>query len=131
MDIEPQESPLNVGGSESYSAPDDMIKLEIEADQALHNLRKSQEYEYKLAEERIYSQKNYLKNLYQQLKSEGSELTRPRSSNSFVTDHTIRKREEQIRLETEKLRVMMKVGKGFGSVHHDILREHFGVEISD
>ncbi|XP_028771651.1 uncharacterized protein LOC114748076 [Neltuma alba] len=129
MDIEPQESPSNVRGSESYIRPTRSIKLEMEIDQVLQNLRKSQEYEYKLAEERLHAQMNYVNNLYQQLESERYELARPRSSSSslVVSDHAIRKREEQIRLETQKLEDMKKVADGFGSIDQDILREHFGI----
>ncbi|KAI9089705.1 hypothetical protein K1719_028998 [Acacia pycnantha] len=133
MDIEPQESPLNVRESESNGDLDVTVKHEMDIDQVLQNLRKSQEYEYKLAEERLHAQKNYLSNLHQQLKSERYELARPRSSSSslVVSDQAIRKREEQIRLETQKLEVMKKVGNGFGRTSHDLSREHFGLEIED
>ncbi|XP_054821899.1 protein OBERON 2-like [Prosopis cineraria] len=133
MDVMRDESPLNVRNSESCGHPPELVELEVEIDQALQDLRKSQEFEYKLAEERLHAQKNYLNNLYQQLKSEKSELARPRSSSSssVVSDHAIRKREEQIRLESQKLEDMKKVAHGFGSTPHYILREHFGLGIAD
>ncbi|KAJ4722480.1 protein OBERON 1-like [Melia azedarach] len=45
-------------------------KLEEEINQVLQSLRKSQESEYKVAEERLHAQKYYLCNLYQQLDKE-------------------------------------------------------------
>lgn len=124
------ESPLDVR-TESYSHLPDMLKLEVEIDLVLQVLRKSQELEYKMAEERLHEQKNYLKSLCQQLNSEKSELARRRSSYSDGQVHAIQKREEQIRQEVLKLEDMKKIVNGFGRTPNHILKEHFGLEIAD
>ncbi|KAJ1423818.1 Oberon, PHD finger domain [Sesbania bispinosa] len=75
MDVTANESPLDDRiGTESFGYLSDSTKLEVEVDQVLQDLRKSQEYEYNLAEERLNAHKNYLQNLYQQLDLEKSEL---------------------------------------------------------
>lgn len=114
-------------GAESYDYLPRSLKLEAEIDQVLDALRKSQEYEYKLAEERLQAHKTYLQNLYQQLDSEKSELASQNSSGS----EAVRQREEQIRQEVMKLEVMKKVANGFGRTSKDILKECFGLEIAD
>lgn len=106
------------------------IKLEDEIDQILLALRKSQETEYRIAEERLYAQKDYLLNLYQQLDEERAKLkTNASSIHSDVLIDATLKRVDQIKREVKKLRDMEEVGKGFGRTSKEILKEHFGVEM--
>lgn len=118
--VKGNESFLNVKtGLKSY----DFLDL----DQVLQNLKKSQELEYKLAEETLQTQKTYIQNLYQQLESEKNQLACQNSSGSDVISH----RMKQIELETMKFEVMKKVANGFGRTSNDIIREHFGLKITD
>ena len=132
MEVTVNESPSDVReGEESYDYLPHSLKLEVEVDQVLRALRKSQEFEYKVAEERLQSHKTYLQNLYQQLDFEKSELACQNSSRSDVLFHAVTERKEQIRQEVMKFEVMKKVANGFGRTSKDILKEHFGVEIAD
>lgn len=115
--------------SVSSDCQTESVKLDEEIDKVLKALRKSQAFEYKLAEERLYVQKKYLCNLYQQLEKERSELTCHVSS----TDHgdvlsAVLSRVNQIKQEVAKLKVMEEVAKGFGKTSRSILEEHFGLE---
>lgn len=114
----------------SFNWKTESLKLEEEIDQVLQALKKSQEIEYELAEEKLYSQKNYLSTLYQQLEDERATLTRHVSS----TDqdnllNSVLKRVNQIKRELVKLKEMEKVASGFGRTDRGILEEHFGLEI--
>ncbi|XP_038723428.1 protein OBERON 1-like isoform X3 [Tripterygium wilfordii] len=91
--------------TESSDYLNESLKLENEIDEVLQALRKSQELEYKIAEDQLYAQKNYLRNLYQQLD---------------------RERLVQVNREIMKLREMEEVAKGFGKTPNRILKEHFG-----
>lgn len=104
-------------------------KLDEEIDQVLEALKKSQEHEYRIAEERLYAQKKYLQNLYQQLDKEKSELS-GHVSNSKADDllSAVMKRVTQIKHEARKLKEMKEVVNGFGRTSKDILQEHFGLE---
>ncbi|XP_059294075.1 protein OBERON 2 [Lycium ferocissimum] len=105
------------------------LKLEIEIDQTLQALRKSQEFEYKLAVERLFAQKNYIMNLYEQLDVERSDLS---SHTSMVETDTlldvVLKRIDQIKREVLKLKEMKQVQNGFGSTSKEMLKDHFGLE---
>ncbi|XAR67531.1 hypothetical protein NMG60_11002314 [Bertholletia excelsa] len=104
-------------------------KLEDEIDQVLQTLRKSQESEYIIAEERLYAQKNYLLNLYQQLDKERAELsTRTSSNDPDAMLEAVLQRVDQIKREIIKLRDMEEVAKGFGRTSKEILKQHFGIE---
>ncbi|OIW11162.1 hypothetical protein TanjilG_22969 [Lupinus angustifolius] len=116
-------------GSEEYLPQS--LKLEAEIDEVLHALRKSQEFEYEVAEGRLQAHKTFLWNLYQQLDSEKSKLASQNSSHSDALSHVVREREQQIRRELMKLGVMKKVAIGFGRTSKDILKEYFGLEIAD
>ncbi|KAJ7954873.1 protein OBERON 1-like [Quillaja saponaria] len=80
MEVIDNESPLDFVSvpkekvSRSFDHCSDWVKLEDEIDQTLQALRKSQEFEYNMVEERLHEQKNYLQNLYEQLDKEKSEL---------------------------------------------------------
>ena len=118
-------------GTESYGSLSESTKLEHEVYQVLQALRNSQELEYNMAEERLNQHKNYLQNLYQQLESEKTELALADSCRSEVLLHTVREREEQIRREVKKFKHMKKVADGFGRTPKDILKQDFGLEITD
>lgn len=123
-------SPHTVSLSLDYRA--EVLKLEDEIDQALHELRKSQASEYKIAEERLYAQKGYLHNLYQQLERERSEWTHCKSiTKKDVLLDAVLNRVDQIKQEVAKLKDMEQVAKGFGRTSKGILREHFGLEIEE
>lgn len=123
-------SPHTVSLSLDYRA--EVLKLEDEIDQALHELQKSQASEYKIAEERLYAQKGYLHNLYQQLERERSEWTHCKSiKKKDVLLDAVLNRVDQIKQEVAKLKDMEQVAKGFGRTSKRILREHFGLEIEE
>lgn len=149
LEIIKDEEPLDVGASseqtmsiafdpwmlikkKAFDPWTESLKLEDEVDHVLLALRKSQESEYKIAEERLYAQKNYILNLYQQLHKERSELARRTSSadpDSFLD--CVLNRIEQIKRELKKLSDMEKVATGFGKTSKGILKEHFGLETDD
>ncbi|KAL6975372.1 hypothetical protein U1Q18_024167 [Sarracenia purpurea var. burkii] len=105
------------------------LKLDDEIDRVLQALRKAQESEYKIAEERLLAQKNYLLKLHEQLNKERSKLSARTSSNDpdALLDAVLN-RVDQIKREIMKLRDMEEVAKGFGRISKDILNEHFGLE---
>ena len=104
------------------------VKLDDEVDTILQALRKSQELEYKIAEEQLHHQKSYLQNLYQQLEQESSRLTCKKLPVDFDNLLSIvLKRNSQIKREVQKLEEMKEIAKGFGKTSKGILREHFGL----
>lgn len=106
------------------------LKLEDEIDQVLQALKRSQEYEYNLAEEKLLLHKNYLHNLFQQLDKEQTELRHQTSStgqNAFQNNVT--NRVDQIKQEVKKLKRMEKVADGFGMTPKDILKEDFDFDV--
>ncbi|CAK7327068.1 unnamed protein product [Dovyalis caffra] len=106
------------------------LKLEDEINQVLQALRVAQEAEYKFAEERLYAQKKYLQNLYQQLDKERSELARRTlKANPDALLSAVLSRVDQIKREETKLKDMKEVANGFGRTAKDILKEHFGLEV--
>ncbi|XP_044500789.1 protein OBERON 1-like [Mangifera indica] len=107
-------------------------KLEEEIDQVLQALKKSQETEYKLAEERLYEQKNYLCNMYQQLDKERSELAHHTSEgDQDMLLNAVLNTVNQIKRQVTVLKDMEKVAKGFGRTSKKILKEHYDLEIED
>lgn len=130
IDGRPYPSVLSI--SSDYNS--EYLKLEYEIDQVLQALRKAQESEYKIAEERLFTQKNYLRNLYQQLDKERSELSHGASGTIAEADallSAILNRVDQIKQEVMKLKEMEEVSNGFGRTSKGILKEHFGLEIED
>ncbi|KAK4388586.1 hypothetical protein Sango_2465200 [Sesamum angolense] len=99
------------------------LKLEDEVDQILDSLRKSQEIEYRLAEERLSTQKNYILNLYQQINKERSS-----EDQDSLLDEVL-SRVDQVKREVSRLKDMADVSKGFGRVPKHILKELFGLDI--
>lgn len=130
LDIETGLPDVSVSSSDFQT---ESQKLDEEIQQVLQELRKSQEFEYKLAEETLNAQKNYLCNLYQQLHKERTELARHVSSSSNQDDllSAVFSRVEQIKGEVAKFKLMKEVSKGFGSTSRSILEEHFGLEIDN
>ncbi|XP_073223178.1 uncharacterized protein [Cicer arietinum] len=132
MDTTDDESPLNHLdvriGKKYFGYRSESLKLEAEVDQVLEALRKSQKYEYNLAEESLNEHKKYLQNLYQQLDREKSELaSQPNGSHSGVLFETVKERKEQLRRELMKFENMKRVANGFGSTSKDILEKYFGL----
>lgn len=108
------------------------LRLEDEIDEVLMELRKSQENEYRIAEEMLHAQKNYLLCLHQQLEKEKMELAMHTSStHPDVLLDAVLNRRDQLKREVMKLKDMEKVAKGFGITAKGILKEHFGLEIED
>lgn len=105
------------------------LKLEDEIDHVLLKLKKSQESEYKIAEEALHAQKNYLLSIYQQLENEKSEQSCCKSSaDPDCLPGCISYRVQQINWELVKLKDMGKVANGFGKTSKGILKDHFGLE---
>lgn len=132
MDTTDDESPLNHLdvriGKKYFGYRSESLKLEADVDQVLEALRKSQKYEYNLAEESLNEHKKYLQNLYQQLDREKSELaSQPNGSHSGVLFETVKERKEQLRRELMKFENMKRVANGFGSTSKDILEKYFGL----
>lgn len=121
-------SPQILSGDFDYRI--ESLKLEDEIDQILVALKKSQESEYKIAEESLNAQKNHLLDLYQQLEKERRDLAE-RSPSSDPDDllDAVLKRVDQIKQEVVKLRNMGAVAKGFGKTSKAILKEHFSVKM--
>ncbi|GAU18849.1 hypothetical protein TSUD_228390 [Trifolium subterraneum] len=126
MEVTMNGSPSHVRlREESNDYHSQILNLEAEVGDMLEALRKSQELEYKVAEERVREQKNYIENLYQRLQCEVAELERPNLTHSEPLFRAIRERKEQIKREMEKFKEMKMVASGFGRISRDVLREHF------
>ncbi|OAY75608.1 Protein OBERON 2 [Ananas comosus] len=110
-------------------------KLEDEIDSALKELKKSQESECKIAEQKLYAQKDFLLSLYRLLESERSELAdpmpSPNSRNCDTLLSNVLNRVDQIKREEEKFRSMLKISNGFGRTPQNIVRQHFGLTVDD
>lgn len=106
------------------------LQFEDEIDHSLKELKRSQEAEFRLAEQKLYSQKDYVLSLYRQLDSERSELADPvplsDTSRYSVLLSNIMNRLDKVKREEEKLKDMLKVSKGFGKTPANV-KEHFGL----
>ncbi|XP_057958151.1 uncharacterized protein LOC131151014 isoform X1 [Malania oleifera] len=136
LKVTSQQSPsdFRTSSQQILSVPDhknEGLKLEDEIDQVLQELKRSQESEYIIAEERLNAQKNYLLNLYEQLGKEKSELLRCTSGKPDALLDAVLNRQDQIKQEVTNLRVMKEVAKGFGMTSKGILKRHFGLDIKD
>ncbi|GMH08435.1 hypothetical protein Nepgr_010275 [Nepenthes gracilis] len=111
------------------------LKLDEEINQVLGELRKAQEYEYQVAQERLRAQRDYIFTLYQRLDQEKSELARCKRRKRMADTNTwlsaIADREDHIKLEVSKLKDMEMVAQGFGRTRRDILKEHFDLDIDE
>ncbi|XP_027165333.1 OBERON-like protein [Coffea eugenioides] len=105
------------------------LVLEDEIDQILMALKKSQESEYRLAEEALSVQKNCIQDLYQQLDHERSTLSQraPSPDADAVLDSFLSK-VDHLKQEITKFKDMKEVAKGFGRTPKHILKDHFNLE---
>eukprot|EP01018_Ginkgo_biloba_P001442 Gb_12072 [translate_table: standard] len=94
-----------------------VLKFENKVYQALHLLRQSQETEYKLAQEKLFAQKDLLLNLFQQLEMRSSENTHNPSASL----------ENFAQKEYEKFVLMLGVANGFGRTPKNVLNDYFGM----
>uniref|UniRef100_A0A0E0GTM3 Myb/SANT-like domain-containing protein n=2 Tax=Oryza TaxID=4527 RepID=A0A0E0GTM3_ORYNI len=109
------------------------VRFEDSIDHALKELKRSQEAEYKLAEQKLYSQKDHVLSLYRQLDSERSVLADPMPLadddgslySTLITN--VMKRVDQVKSEEEKLKVMLGIADGFGKTPSGVIQEHFGL----
>ncbi|PIA31742.1 hypothetical protein AQUCO_04900201v1 [Aquilegia coerulea] len=117
----------------SYGKESSEIEERIE--RTLQDLKNSQEYEYRIAEERLRAQKDFIVGLHQELQAERSALAKRTSASSdsdvdsLIT--SIMSKSNQIGQEVLKFKDMKGVEKGFARVPKVTLREHFGLHISD
>jgi hypothetical protein len=108
------------------------LQFEDEIDHSLKELKRSHEAEFRLAEQKLYSQKDYVLSLYRQLDSERSVLADPMplsdTSRYSVLLSNIMNRLDQVKREEEKFKTMLKVSKGFGKTPANV-KEHFGLSV--
>ncbi|XXG67966.1 hypothetical protein AAC387_Pa06g1182 [Persea americana] len=112
------------------------LKLENEVDQVLQSLKRSQESEYRIAEQKLYAQKDVLLGLYQQFDLERAELSKQTTApidgvDSVTLLANFLSRKDQIKQEVVKLGRMMEISKGVGRTPQEILNEHFDIIIDD
>ncbi|KAK9073873.1 hypothetical protein SSX86_006467 [Deinandra increscens subsp. villosa] len=103
-------------------------ELEQRVEKTLASLKKSQEIEYRIAEDVLTTQKTHLLDLYQELKKEKSKLAKCSPSTDPSLVHTVFKTMDQIKNEFEKISAMQGIGRGFGKTSKYVLKEHFGVQ---
>ncbi|KAI3827776.1 hypothetical protein L1987_01859 [Smallanthus sonchifolius] len=103
-------------------------ELEQRVGKTLTSHKKSQETEYRIAEDVLTTQKTHLLDLYQELKKEKIKLAKCSPSTDPSLVHTVFKLMDQIKNEFEKITAMQGVGKGFGKTSKYVLKEHFGVQ---
>lgn len=106
-------------------------KLEDQIEYALHRLKDSQKSEYRIAEEKLYAQKDFILSLYQQLEDErGKLVTQKPKGNAGDSDallSSVLSRVDQIKCEEKKLKQMMRVSEGFARTPGTILRDYFDI----
>lgn len=113
--------------SESFDPLIESLKLEIKVDEILGALKKSQEQEYNMVRDKLYEQKNYLQNLYQQLNEEKAKLAQHAAHHADrdALFKLVANRLDQINRQVIKLKEMEEVAKGCGRTSKKILKEHF------
>ncbi|XP_050373000.1 protein OBERON 1 [Argentina anserina] len=130
-----QEAPNGKTSSDLMSASFDYRsesqRLAEEVDQVLHALKNSQESEFKMAEEKLLAQKNYICNLYQQLEKEKSDLARRTSTNPDALLNIVLSRVKQIKREITNLKEMEAIASGFGKTPRAALKKHFNLEVEE
>lgn len=127
----PRENKTNLPGnlSSHFDHRIESLQLDEDIDQVLQSLRKSQEVEYNIAEERLFAQRNYIMNLYEQLDKERSQLVNHTSlTDSELLLSAVMERIEEVKREVTKLGDMKQVERGFGRTSKLILEEHFGLK---
>ncbi|KAL4200264.1 hypothetical protein AMTRI_Chr03g148840 [Amborella trichopoda] len=109
-----------------FTHPESQIKW------VLWNLRKSQEEEYRIAEQKLCAQKEFLLSLYQQLDKD-KHLLVSSPSPEYVRDLAteVLRRVDQTKQELLKFSCMTTINKGFGKTPKNILIEHFGLSVED
>lgn len=126
MEVTMNGSPSNVRSKEeAYDYRSHSLKFEADIDDVMETLRKSQELECKVVEERLRAQQIYLQGLYDQIDREMAELECPNLTHSEPLFRAIRERKEQIRQELAKYEDMKKVASGFSRTSNDISKEIF------
>ncbi|RAL54363.1 hypothetical protein DM860_001491 [Cuscuta australis] len=131
---EPKEnnSPSLLGmDSSKFDLRAESLQLGIEIDQILQSLRRSQELEYSIAEERLLAQRNRVINLYEQIDKERSQLLHHSATFADLEPllNAFYERVEQVKREALKLRDMKQVEMGFGRTSKHTLEEHFGLKM--
>lgn len=127
----PRENKTDLPGnlSSHFDHRIESLQLDEDIDQVLQSLRKSQEVEYNIAEERLFAQRNYIMNLYEQLDKERSQLVNHTSlTDSELLLSAVMERIEEVKREVTKLGDMKQVERGFGRTSKLILEEHFGLK---
>lgn len=119
--------PVFITGDQNVAS----AKFEDEIDLALQELKKSQEAEYSVAEQKLYAQKDHILCLYRQLDAERAELADPMplsdASNYGAMLANVLSRVDQVKREEEKFRSMLKVAGGFAKAPQSVTREMFGL----
>ncbi|XP_061991113.1 protein OBERON 2 isoform X1 [Rosa rugosa] len=117
--------------SASFDYRSESQRLAEDIDQVLHALKTSQESEFKMAEEKLLAQKNYICNLYQQLEKEKSDLARRTSTDPDALLSIVLSRVKQIKREVTNLKEMEEIASGFGKTSRATLKKHFNLEIEE
>ncbi|KAJ0964466.1 hypothetical protein J5N97_025604 [Dioscorea zingiberensis] len=110
-------------------------KLDDDINKVLQELKKSQESEFRLAEQKLLTQKDLLLSLYQQLDVDRSKLatqfSSPNGNDSDALLTNVLARVDRIKYEELKLQDMMKIADGFGQTPKTILSIHFGMNVDE
>lgn len=108
-------------------------KFEDEIDLALRELKKSQEAEYRVAEQKLYAQKDHILSLHRQLESERAELADPmplsEASNYGAMLANVLSHVDQVKREEEKFKSMLKVSGGFAKAPESVTNGLFGLPV--
>lgn len=136
MEVTTNQEPLNGKPSSdllsaSFDYCSESQKLAEDVDQVLHALKNSQESEYKVVEEKLLAQKNYICNLYQQLEKEKSDLARRTSTDPDALLDIVLSRVKQIKREITNLKEMEQIASGFGKTSRATLKKHFNFEVEE
>lgn len=119
--------PVFITGDQNVAS----AKFEDEIDLALQELKKSQEMEYNLAEQKLYAQKDRILCLYRQLDTERAQLADPMplsdASNYGAMLANVLRHVDQIKREEEKFKSMLKVAGGFAKAPQSVIKELFGL----
>ncbi|EER90880.1 uncharacterized protein LOC8085943 [Sorghum bicolor] len=119
--------PVFITGDQNVAS----AKFEDEIDLALEELKKSQEMEYNLAEQKLYAQKDRILCLYRELDTERAQLADPMplsdASNYGAMLANVLRLVDQIKRDEEKFKSMLKVAGGFAKAPPNVIKELFGL----
>ncbi|XP_074304474.1 uncharacterized protein LOC141639195 isoform X2 [Silene latifolia] len=119
-------------GENNFQHENEYLKLDDEIDGVLNELRKAQEQEFRIAQEKLLAQKDNIRGIYKCIQEDKKELIQPTpSTNCDELVSSILVREEFLRLEFIKLKEMEKIGNGFGRTPKTLLKEHFDIDLED